>query len=95
MRFLVERTQSDNSRTSPCEDATKGDLLRQKNVNTDGRVWYREYQPYYIEFATLEDLQAFILKYGDVVIEKEYAFVERFPELAGLQVLEIYDGYRE
>lgn len=95
VKFLVERTTNDNRKSPPCEEAIKGDLLRQENTNTDGYKWYREYQPYYIEFGTLEDLQAFVLKYGDVVIEKAYSRVEYFPELADLQVIEIYDGYRE
>lgn len=94
MRFLITRTTKwDGNPEHP--QALKGELLRKLNTRIDGSTYENTFQPYYIDFATLEDLMTFVNEVANVVIENKNYWAETYSELEGVPHLEIYDGYRE
>jgi len=79
MRFQVTRISPYEKK--PCEEAEAG----RSNPWTDHPVWF-------IELGTLEDLLAFEVKYGKLVLRSaDEELDEEGPE----PVVEIYDFYRE
>lgn len=78
MRFIITRTRMEVCE-KPCEEA----ILDQKNeIDKDFQGWF-------LELDSLEQLLMFIEKMGKVVIKAESIWNKEFPEI------EIYDMYRE
>jgi len=93
MKDIITRTSlyCDEDK-KPCQEASlEEETLTYRGEEEDGEIVcdFKEKEKRWImELKTLEELAAFIKKYGNVVIKKN---IDKEPVLS----IEIYDGYRE
>lgn len=80
--FIVERTSIFGQNARPCKEATHKTIT----VNCYGKE--RQENVWVVNFVGMKDLLDFKKKYGQVII-KSYIWD------GNLQVIEIYDDYRE
>lgn len=95
MRYTIERASHHSSTQQPHERAVKGELLKQQEQDYTGKPYIEEYQIWYIDIDSLDELMAFIQTNGAIVIEPQTDLEVLVGVILPYPKIIIYDSYIE
>lgn len=87
--YLVSRTSMCLSKESPCEEAFQQPIIREYDDDGYPTTDRKPKNCWCVKFNSIEELNNFINKYGDIIIMKSSWINSNYPEI------EIYDDCRE